>query len=360
MIKKPSTTLESPRPGAHDQDVAVIGLGALFPGGDPGLAGYWRVIRQGRDTIGEIPADHFRVEDYYDPDPKARDRTYCRRGAFIPKVPFPPMRYGVTPKDVEATDTTQLLGLVVAEEALIDAGYPPESFDHGRTSVILGVTGAMKMVVTMGSRLIHPKLREALADSGVDQATANEVLERLSNSLPPWRESSFPGLLGNVTAGRVANRLNLGGSNMVVDAACASSLAAVAQAVLELRGGRADLVVTGGLDTFSDPFMFTCFSKTPALSPTGEVRSFDRAGDGTVLGEGLGVLVLKRLSEARRDQDKVYAIIRGVGASSDGRGTAIFAPSRQGQARALSAAYTEAAWTPDQVELVEAHGTGTA
>ncbi|MDR1295806.1 MAG: KR domain-containing protein [Deltaproteobacteria bacterium] len=355
-----ASSSNSRRGAAPPEPAAVIGLGALFPGGRPGTAGYWSLIRDGRDAVSDVPPDHFLAADYYDPDPKARDKVYCRRGAFIPKVNFSPLKFGITPRDLETIDTTQLLGLFVADQALRDAGYPPETSDHGRTAVIMGVTGALKMVVSLGSRLAHPQLRDALAESGVDLKTAAEVLERFAEKFPPWRESSFPGLLGNVTAGRVASRLNLGGSNLVVDAACASSLAAVGQALLELRSGRADLVVSGGLDTFSDPFMFSCFSKTPALSPTGEVRSFDQAGDGTLLGEGLGVVVLKRLSDAVRDGDRVYASIVGVGGSSDGRGTAVFAPSPAGQKRALEAAYREAGWTPDQVELAEAHGTGTA
>ncbi|MDR2368104.1 MAG: SDR family NAD(P)-dependent oxidoreductase [Deltaproteobacteria bacterium] len=357
-----SQTDKSPYPdiAGDSQSVAVIGLGALFPGGQPGPAGYWSLVKNGRDAITDIPGDHFRAEDYYDPDPKARDRIYCRRGAFIPSVPFSPLKYGITPKDLETIDTTQLLSLVIADEALADAGYPAEAFAHDRTAIILGVTGALKMVVSLGSRLVHPQLRRSLEECGLDEATIEKALARFSEKFPPWRESSFPGLLGNVTAGRVANRLDLGGPNMVVDAACASSLAAIGQALTALRSRKADLVVSGGIDTFSDPFMFSCFSKTPALSPTGEVRAFDKKGDGTLLGEGVGVVVLKRLADAVRDGDRIYATIEGVGGSSDGKGTAIFAPSPAGQKRAIEAAYLEAGWSPGEVELVEAHGTGTA
>ncbi|MDR3134585.1 MAG: phosphopantetheine-binding protein, partial [Deltaproteobacteria bacterium] len=347
-------------PAGNGQAVAIIGLGALFPGGRPGIAGYWSLVKNGRDAITDIPADHFLADDYFDPDPKARDRIYCRRGAFIPSVLFSPLKYGVTPKDLETIDSTQLLGLVIADEALRDAGYPTESHDNSRTAVIMGVTGALKMVVSLGSRLVHPQLRRALAECGIGPEMADKVLDRFAGKFPPWKESSFPGLLGNVTAGRVANRLDLGGPNMVVDAACASSLAAISQALAALRSGKADLVVSGGLDTFNDPFMFSCFSKTPALSPSGEVRSFDRQGDGTLLGEGVGIVVLKRLDEAIRDGDKIYASIASVGGSSDGKGTAVFAPSPSGQRRAIEAAYMEAGWHPSEVELVEAHGTGTA
>src|SRR4029079_13512330 len=151
----------------------------------------------------------------------------------------------------------------------------------------------------------------------------------------------------NVVAGRIANKLDLHGTNCVVDAACASSLSAVHLAAMELQTGRADVVVTGGIDTFNDIFMYMCFSKTPALSPTGSAKPFDAAGDGSIVGEGLGVVVLKRLSDAERDGDHVYAVVRGTGTSSDGKGNAIYAPSADGQKRCLAAAYRAAGVTPD-------------
>ena len=345
------------RPAA--EPIAVIGLSAIFPGGGD-LASYWAEILSGRDALTEIPASYWSAADYYDPDPRAEDRVYAKKGAFISPVPFEPLKYGIVPNDLPAIDSTQLLALVAADRALADAGYPADGpADHRRTAVILGVTGALKMVVSLGSRLAHPQLRRALADTGLDEEVTAEVLKRFANEFTPWVENSFPGLLGNVTAGRIAGRLDLGGTNLAVDAACASSLAAVRHALMELRSGQADLVITGGADTFNDPFMFTCFSKTPALSPTGEVRSFDQEGDGTMLGEGVGLLVLKRLREARRAGDRIYAVIREVGASSDGRGAAIFAPTVQGQERALSQTYQAADIDPGTVELVEGHGTGT-
>ncbi len=342
------------------EPAAIIGLACIFPGAE-NLSAYWDFIKSGRVAIGDIPPDHWQTEDYYDPDPKAADKTYGRRGAFLSPVDFEPLKYGIVPKDLSAIDSTQILGLMAADEALADAGYPAGGgYDHSRTSVLLGVTGALKMVVSLGSRLAHPQLRRALADSGVDPDRAQDVLRRFAAEFVPWQESSFPGLLGNVTAGRIANRLNLGGANLVTDAACASSLAALRQSLMELQSHQADLVVTGGLDTFSDPFMYTCFSKTPALSPRGEVRAYDQSGDGTVLGEGIGVMILKRLTEAQRDGDRIYAVIRSVGASSDGKGAAIFAPSPEGQRRALENAYASAGLSPETVGLIEGHGTGTA
>jgi acyl transferase domain-containing protein/acyl carrier protein len=331
----------------------------MFPMAED-LAHFWSNIRGRLDAITEVPPTHWRPEDYWDEDPKAADRTYARRGGFLTPVDFPLLDFGIPPHAVEATDTTQLLGLLVARQALLDAGYgPSRNFARDRVSVILGVTGTLELVIPLGARLGHPIWRRALREAGVDETTAEDVVRRIAGSYHGWQENSFPGLLGNVAAGRIANRLDLGGTNCVVDAACASSLGAINLAMLELAAMRCDVALSGGLDTFNDIFMYMCFSKTPALSPTGNARPFDAAADGTILGEGLGILVLKRLEDARRDGDRIYAVIRSMGTSSDGKGQAVYAPSVAGQVSALRQAYDLAGVAPGSIELVEAHGTGT-
>ena len=339
--------------------LAIIGLGCLFPKADR-LEEYWANIKNGVDCITDVPPTHWQAADYLDPDKKARDKVYAARGGFLDPIDFNPMEFGISPRDIEAIDTTQLLGLLAAKQALLDAGYGPDrEFDRERISVILGVTGALEMVVPLGARLGHPIWRKALEEAGVDPGTADDVVARIADSYVEWQENSFPGLLGNVAAGRIANRLDLGGTNCVVDAACASSLGALHLAALELAAGRSDMVLTGGLDTFNSIFMYTCFSKTPALAASGNARPFDAQGDGTILGEGLGVVVLKRLADAQRDGDRIYAVIRGLGSSSDGKGNAVYAPSSKGQVRAIKRAYQQAAVDPETIELLEAHGTGT-
>ncbi|MDE0959580.1 MAG: SDR family NAD(P)-dependent oxidoreductase [Planctomycetota bacterium] len=343
-----------------DQAIAIIGIGCMFPGSQD-HQGYWAGIRDGRDMIEEIPEGYWNPDDYHDGDKSSADRTYGRRGGFLTPVPFNPLEFGIAPRDLEATDTSQLLSLIAARQALIDAGYDPRTtFDRSRTSVILGVTGALELVVPLGARLGHPHWWRALRESGIDEKTASEVVKRISDSYVSWQENSFPGLLGNVVAGRIANRLDLHGTNCVTDAACASSLAALHMATLELRSGRSDMVITGGVDTFNDIFMYMCFSKTPALSPTGDARPFDGNGDGTILGEGIGLVVLKRLDDAVRDGDRIYARLLSIGTSSDGRGSAIYAPTVEGQQRALQDAYQQASISPSTIGLVEAHGTGTS
>lgn len=344
---------------AATNSLAIIGIGCLFPGAENSST-YWANIREGIDAISDIPASHWRVEDYYSKDPKSPDMTYGHRGGFLSDVPFNPMEYNIPPATLEAIDTSQLLGLVTTGQALKDAGYGADrDYDRDRVSVILGVTGTLELVIPLASRLGHPKWRAALKDAGVDDATSEDVVQRIADSYVSWQENSFPGLLGNVVAGRISKQYDLGGTNCVVDAACASSLSALHLASMELMTGKADMVVTGGVDTFSDIFMYTCFSKTPALSPTNNITPFDAAGDGTLLGEGLGIVVLKRLADAERDGDRIYAVIRGIGSSSDGKGEAIYTPSASGQKKAILDAYQRAGVSPDSIGLVEAHGTGT-
>ncbi|MDQ1257577.1 MAG: hypothetical protein QG656_2183, partial [Candidatus Hydrogenedentes bacterium] len=339
--------------------LAIVGMGCLFPKAED-LGEFWANIKNGVDAIVDVPETHWRPADYFDADPKAPDRVYAAKGGFLPTVDFNPMAYGIPPNALEATDTAQLLGLVAADAALRDAGYGPgREFDRDRVSVVLGVTGALELVIPLGARLGHPRWRKALREAGCDEAVIEDALQRIGESYVPWQENSFPGLLGNVVSGRIARHFDLGGTNCAVDAACASAFSAINLAQLEIATGRCDIVVTGGVDTFNDIFMYTCFCKTPALSPSGHARPFDEAADGTTLGEGIGMMVLKRLDDAERDGDRVYAVIRSMGTSSDGRGEAIYAPNPKGQVKALRRAYELADVTPDTIELIEAHGTGT-
>ncbi len=339
--------------------IAVIGMECFFPKAS-GLKNYWRMIFHGIDAITEVPATHWSPEDYFDEDPKKPDHVYCKRGGFLDPVSFDPVEFGIPPSTLESTDSSQLLALVAAKSALETAGYGTGvRFDREKVSVILGVTGTQKLVIPLSSRLGHPVWRKALEDAGVDPGTAAEVIRHISDAYVSWQESSFPGLLGNVVAGRISNRLDLGGTNCVVDAACASSFSALHMAVMELSTGRSDMVVAGGVDTLNDIFMHMCFSKTSVLSPTGDARPFSKDADGTVLGEGIGIVILKRLDDAEKHGDRIYAIIKGIGSSSDGKSQSIYAPRDDGQIKALENAYAMAQVDPSTIELFEAHGTGT-
>ena len=211
--------------------IAIIGVSALFPGSTD-ATGFWRDILAGRDLITDVPGTHWRIEDYYDPDPAAPDKTYAKRGGFLPKVDFDALGWGVPPSQLPATDTSQLLALIVAQQVLQDAARGQfEAMDRSRISVILGVTSAQELLFSMVSRLQRPVWLRALREAGIAEDQVQQACEKIAAQYVPWQEASFPGLLGNVVAGRIANRLNLGGTNCVTDAACASSLSALAMAV---------------------------------------------------------------------------------------------------------------------------------
>ncbi|MBY9067638.1 acyltransferase domain-containing protein [Hyphomonas sp. WL0036] len=339
--------------------IAIVGMGAIFPGrGD--TTGFWRDIFEGRDLLSDTPPTHWLLEDYYDANPLTPDRTYGRRGGFLSPVAFDPMAFGIPPAALQTTDTAQLLALIAAKMTLDDAERDSNGrIDRSRTSVVLGVASATELTAHMAGRLQRPAWVNAMRQAGLPEDQVQDIARRIESHYAEWKESTFPGLLGNVVAGRIANRLDLGGSNYVTDAACASSLSALQIAMHELRAGDSDMVLTGGVDALNDILMFMCFSKTPALSPTGDCRPFSNASDGTMLGEGIGMLALRRLEDAERDGNTIHAVICGLGGASDGKGTAIYTPLPAGQARALRHTYEQAGYGPETVDLVEAHGTGT-
>ncbi len=354
------TNSNEPKPAPPSPPVAIIGMACLFPKA-PGIKQYWRLLWRGQDAIGPVPPTHWSAADYFDPDPKAADRVYCTRGGYLDPVDFDPAEFGIPPSSLEATDTSQLLSLLAARMALTDAGYGPgqRPFDRQRTSVILGVTGTQELVIPLAARLGHPHWRRAMIEAGIDAQAIEKAVALMGESYVGWQESSFPGLLGNVVAGRICNRFDLGGTNCAVDAACASSFSALQLALLELWSGRSRMAITGGADLLNDIFMHMCFAKSHILSASGDARPFAKAADGTVLGEGVGLVVIKPLEAAESDGDRIYAVIRGIGASSDGRSSSIYAPRKEGQVEAIGRAYASAAVDPATVEMIEAHGTGT-
>ena len=331
-------------------DIAIIGLEAIFPS-SPDAAGYWRTILAGDDTMTGVPAARWDTEVYYSPEMTragAGRRSYSKWGGFLAPTPFDPLRYGIPPMALSSIEPAQLLALLVADRALADAGYPhgASDVDHARTGVVFGAEA--------GSDMFNATVLRALLP-----AYLGEVPPELDALLPRVTEDTFPGMLGNVIAGRIANRLDLGGPNYTVDAACASSLTAVDLACRELSTGATDLMLCGGVDLHNGVSDYLLFSSVFALSPTGRTRTFDSAADGTNLGEGVACLVLKRLADAERDGNRIYAVIKGTGAASDGRALGLTAPRPEGQHRALIRAYETAGLSPRQVGLVEAHGTGT-
>lgn len=343
-----------------DDPIAIVGVSSLFPMARNHRE-YWQNIVDGTDCISEVPESRWHLSDYYDPDPAAPDKTYSRRGGFIPDVEFSPIEFGLPPNQLDVTSTMQTLSLGVARDLLADAGAPGSSwYDPARTGVVLGTSGPVPLMHPLASRLSTPVLKEVVRAVGLSESDAEEIAGRYVRAFAPWEEMSFPGLLANVTAGRIANRFDLGGLNSTVDAACAASLSAVRLAIAELIDRRADTMITGGVDMENTIFVYLCFSKVGALSRTDRVSPLSSQADGTLMGEGVGMLALRRLADAERDGNRIYAVIRGIGASSDGRAKSIYAPRSEGQRIALRRAYDDADCSPASVGLFEAHATGTA
>ncbi|HIE68747.1 MAG TPA: polyketide synthase, partial [Planctomycetes bacterium] len=326
-------------------DVAIVGMSCVLPGAAD-VETFWSNIVHGRDAISEVPTERWDPELYFDADSRDGTKTPSKWGGFIDPVPFDPLDYGIPPNSLPAIEPVQLLSLEIANRALDDAGYADRDFDRQRTSVIFGAEGGTELAGAYGFRAMYPSYLGTLPQA-------------LDEHLPSLTEDSFPGVLANVIAGRIANRLDLGGANYTVDAACASSLAAVDLAVKELSAGTSDMVLCGGADFHNSINDYLMFASVHALSKDGRCKTFDSKANGIALGEGVAVVVLKRLSDAQRDGDKIYAVIRGIGASSDGRSLGLTAPRQEGQVRALERAYKHAGVSPKEVRLVEAHGTGT-
>ncbi|MEH1774725.1 MAG: beta-ketoacyl synthase N-terminal-like domain-containing protein [Nostoc sp.] len=340
--------------------IAIVGMASLLPKAR-NLREYWQNIVNKIDCITDVPSTHWSVEDYYDPNPRTtEDKTYCKRGGFLPEVDFNPMEFGIPPSILEVTDVSQLLSLVVAKEAMEDAGYGEKrEFSRETVGVILGVAMAKQLGMPLSARLEYPIWEKVLKSSGLSDEDTKKIVDKIKSAYVKWDENAFPGMLANVVAGRIANRLDFGGMNCVVDAACASSFGALKMAISELVEHRSDMMLTGGVDTDNTIMAYISFSKTPAVSPSENVKPFDAKSDGMMLGEGIGMIVLKRLEDAERDNDKIYAVIKGIGTSSDGRYKSIYAPRKEGQVKALERAYEDAGFSPATVGLMEAHGTGT-
>ncbi|MEL4284140.1 SDR family NAD(P)-dependent oxidoreductase [Shewanella xiamenensis] len=341
-----------------DMPIAIVGMASIFANSRY-LNKFWDLICDKIDAITDVPESHWSIDDYYDADKSKADKSYCKRGGFMPEVDFNPMEFGLPPNILELTDSSQLLSLVVAKEVLQDANLP-DDYDRDRIGITLGIGGGQKLSHSLNARLQYPVLKKVFKSSGLSDEDSELLIKKFQDQYVHWEENSFPGSLGNVIAGRIANRFDLGGMNCVVDAACAGSLAAMRMALTELTEGRSDMMITGGVCTDNSPYMYMSFSKTPAFTTNEHIQPFDIDSKGMMIGEGIGMVALKRLDDAERDGDRIYAVIKGIGASSDGKFKSIYAPRPEGQAKALEHAYDDAGFAPHTVGLIEAHGTGTA
>ncbi|MEC4982592.1 MAG: beta-ketoacyl synthase N-terminal-like domain-containing protein [Oscillatoria sp. PMC 1068.18] len=340
-------------------DIAIVGMSALFPKAKD-LQTYWQNILNKVKAIADAP-DAW-AEPYFDPEAKENDRIYTRKGGFLGDLAqFDPLEFGIMPNSVDGGEPDHFLALKLAKEALKDAGYLAKPFNREKTGIILGrgtyINRGYNTLLQHGQIVDQTlSLLEQFLPQ-MDGETKGKIRRELKASLPPFTPEMAPGLVPNVITGRIANRLDLRGPNYIVDAACASSLIAVDLAIKELLSDRCEMVLAGGVHASTPPQINMIFCQLGALSRT-EIKPFAQGADGTVLGEGLGILVLKKLGDAERDGDRIYAVIKGVGTSSDGKALGLFAPLLEGELLALEKAYSASNVNPETVKLIEAHGTG--
>ena len=311
------------------EPIAVVGIGCRFPGNVTGPESFWRLLVNGEDGITEVPPDRWDVDAFYDPDPSAPGRMTTRWGGFLPDAAgFDADFFGIAPREAQAIDPQQRLVLEVAWEALEHAGIPADSLVGTRTGVIMGLSTWDYAIVNIENKAEI----DAYLSTGIPHSTA---------------------------VGRISYLLGLRGPSVAVDTACSSSLVSVHLACQSLRLGESDLVLAGGTQLNLSPFTSIALSKWSALSPEGRCKTFDARADGFVRGEGCGVVVLKRFSDAVRDGDRVLAVARGSAVNQDGRSNGITAPNALAQRDVITDALRAGDVAADSVNYVEAHGTGT-
>ncbi|TCP63427.1 acyl transferase domain-containing protein [Rhodovulum bhavnagarense] len=344
-------------------DIAIVGMAGLYPDA-PDIDVFWSNILNCHDAVREADESWLGGADILDPGADGdMSRIYTRRGGFLGDLSrFDPRRFGTMPVSVEGGQPDQFLALKVCQDALVDAGYAPDCADHTRTGVILGHAVHAHRANSNGMQQVwfHAQMRSILNDL-FPEAGAQRIAEAVAlmqDKLPTIAVEAVPGLVPNIMTGRICNRLGLMGPNYIIDAACSSTLIAVNIAANELRAGRADLMLAGGVNTTTSPLVYNVFCSIGALSRQGIIRPFGAEAAGTVLGEGAGALVLKRLEDALRDEDRIYGVVKAVGQSSDGKSTGLMAPRLEGEVLAMRRAYELSRIDPASIGLVEAHGTG--
>jgi phthiocerol/phenolphthiocerol synthesis type-I polyketide synthase D len=315
---------------ASAEPVAVVGIGCRFPGGGIGPERYWSLLANGGDAVSEVPSDRWDADAFYDPDPFAAGRMSSKWGAFLPDVAgFDADFFGISPREAEAMDPQQRVLLEVAWEALEHAGIAPDSLAGTRAAVMMGVYYSEYQT----SSAANPDSIDAYS------ATGNAH---------------------SVTVGRIAYLLGLRGPAVAVDTACSSSLVSVHLACHSLRMRESEVALAGGVNLILRPETQLALSKWGMLSPRGRCNVFDSGADGFVRGEGAGVVVLKRLTDAVRDGDRVLAVVRGSAVNQDGRSNGLTAPNALAQRDVITRALRSADVAAGSVNFVEAHGTGTA
>ena len=348
--------------------IAIVGAGAVLPDA-VNVPAFWQNVKNGRYSISEVPPGRWAPALYYDADRAAPDKTYSKIGGWVRQHEWEPMKWHlpIPPRVVDAMDIAQKWAIACTREALEDYGYPKRPLNLDRTAVILGNAMAGEKHYLTALRVHFPEYARELAESvsfaalpaTARQNITRELRERIGKLLPEITEDSMPGELANCIAGRIANLYNFHGPNYVVDAACASAMAAISSAVEGLVESDFDVAVCGGIDRNMGAPTFVKFCKIGALSGR-DSRPYAEGADGFVMGEGAAIFLLKRLADAEHDGDRIYAVLRGIGGASDGKGKGITAPNPIGQKLAIERGWQNAGLSPAAGTLMEGHGTSTS
>lgn len=345
--------------------IAVIGLGCWYPGA-ASIPELWHNILGSKQQFRPMPDCRLPMAQYQHADKSHADKTYGTQAAVIDGYAFDWAAKRIPKSAYEATDIVHWLALDVALQMLGDAGYDSAKLPRETTQVIVGNTLTGEFTRSNTLRLRWPYVQKSLVKAAAEVGLAAADVDLLSQAMEArfksvfaaTNEDSLAGGLANTIAGRICNFLNLNGGGFTVDGACSSSLIAIYTAASNLACGSCDFAIAGGVDVSLDPFELIGFAKTGALTPT-QMAVYDQRGNGFIPGEGAGFVALKRLADAQRDGDKIYAVLDGWGMSSDGKG-GITAPTARGQSLALHRAYGMAGIAADELDFIEGHGTGTA
>ena len=346
------------------EPIAIVGMSALLPDA-PDLDSFWQNVLSAHVSFRDVPAERWESGDFYipgEPGSAPEGKTYSRIGAFVEGFEFDWRRWKQPPGTLSQIDDSQLWAVEVAAAALEHAGYLGEGaraeLPNTRTGVVFANALGGEQREYSNHRIFADQMARKAVEAGLPADRVESFKEMVVEGTPRVDEDTMPGELANVVAGRVANLLDLQGPNFTADAACASTFAALVSACRLLQTGQVDVMLAGASDRTMDPATYAKFSAIGALSPT-HSRPFDARANGFVMGEGAGCVILKRLEDAIADGDSIYSVIRGIGASSDGRGKGITAPSTRGQKQAVLRAMQQAGYSAGSVELIEAHGTST-